>query len=223
MNKKITPIIFSVAGWILLLGLVILRLFIYQQVTVIGASMEPNYHTGELLMVNQINKNFQRGQVVAVYDDKVAAKNADYWTRFHTRFLLKRIICLPNEQCEIIGSKVIIYNQQYPEGRELVEDYISDQNKARMEQTKYYFPKTTVASDNYFVMGDNRTNSSDSREKGTFPTYALFGQESVKFWPLNQVHVFKLPEYKYKNLSEEIKAEIVKARESSQNQTFLYE
>jgi len=200
--------IFWAIFWILMIVLLLLKLFVYQQVTVVGASMEPNYSTGELLIVDQINKNLQRGQVVAVYEDKDVAKTADYFTRFQTRFFLKRIVALPGEEIEIVGSKVIIYNKQYPEGVVLKEDYISDLNKSKEDASKYYFPRTKITDKNYFCLGDNRTNSTDSRVKGTFPDYAIFGQETVRFWPQEKFTNFGLPKYEYQPLSEDIKTKI---------------
>lgn len=190
--------------WIILLIVFVLKFFVYQQVTVVGASMEPNYYTGELLLVNQLDKNYSRGQVVAVYEDIEVAKTADYWTRFKTRFFLKRIIALPGEEVEMVGGEVVIYNSQYPQGRLLIEDYISSSVKEKESLTKYYYPRTKVADKSYFVLGDNRTNSTDSRVRGAFPDYAIFGQENIKIWPTNTIAVFKLPAYQYQVLDQSI-------------------
>ena len=84
-GKSVWSVLVSIS-WVILISLLLLKSFVYQQVTVIGESMEPSYQTNQLLLVDQINKNFNRGQVVAVYEDKEVAKTADYWTRFQTRF-----------------------------------------------------------------------------------------------------------------------------------------
>jgi signal peptidase I len=203
-------------SWIVLIVLLFLKFFVYQQVTVIGESMEPSYQTNQLLLVDQINKNFNRGQVVAVYEDKDVAKTADYWTRFKTRFYLKRVVGLPGEEIEMVGDKVIIYNSLYPDGRVLSEDYVADSVKNKEELSNYYYPKTKIDAANYFVMGDNRVNSLDSRDKGTFPDYALFGQETLRFWPLSDFSLFSLPNYQYIELNNEIK-ERINYLKSSQN------
>ncbi|MEM1312655.1 MAG: signal peptidase I [Patescibacteria group bacterium] len=195
-------------SWLVLIGLFLLKLFVYQQVTVIGESMEPSYQTDQLLLVDQVNKNFKRGQVVAVYEDKEVAKTADYWTRFKTRFFLKRVIGLPGEEIQMVGDKVIIYNEEFPEGKVLDEDYVSKEVKSQEEILRYYFPRTKIQDNDYFVMGDNRLNSLDSRERGTFPDYALFGQETLRFWPLRDATLFSLPEYSYSDIDEELKAKI---------------
>jgi signal peptidase I len=210
-NKKSRSRTWSIVGavaWLLLLGLLVLKFFVYQQVTVVGESMQPNYYTGQLLLVDQINKTFNRGQVVAVYEDPSVAKTADYWTRFKTTFYLKRIIGLPGEEVEMVGGKVIIYNNQYPNGVVLSEDYISSDVKDKEEAENYYYPKTKVPDNNYFVMGDNRVNSLDSREKGTFPNYAIFGQETLRFWPFANSGLFSLPNYTYTPLSDDIISKI---------------
>jgi signal peptidase I len=65
--------------WLALFGLLIIKLLFFQQVTVVGQSMEPNYFDGELLLVNNVNRDFQRGQVVAVYEDREVARDANYF------------------------------------------------------------------------------------------------------------------------------------------------
>jgi signal peptidase I len=192
--------------WIITLTLLVLKFAVYQQVNVIGESMEPNYFTNEMLLVNTINKNIKRGQVTAVYEDKDAGKNANYLTRFSTKFYLKRIIGLPNEEIEIVGSTVIIYNTENPDGWVLKEDYVGQRAKLIEDQKRYYFPRTKIPANNYFVMGDNRSNSTDSRIRGTFPEYDIFGQETLKYWPLSKLELFQLPEYSKEPINDTLKA-----------------
>jgi signal peptidase I len=175
--------------------------------------MEPNYFTNETLLVNQVDKNFRRGQVVAAYENQDVAKDADYFTRFRATFLLKRVIGLPGEDIELLGSKVIIYNSQYPEGVILSEDYISSDVKFSEDKNNYYYPRTKIPDKKYFLMGDNRTNSSDSRvaKYGPFADYAIFGQESFRFWPLARFDTFDLPKYTYTPLTTEQKAKLAEA------------
>jgi signal peptidase I len=189
-----------------LLLAVAIKFIFFQQVTVVGNSMVPNYQDGQLLLVNQVDKNYNRGQVVAVYADKDVAKSAtesdavtNYMTRFSARFFLKRIVGLPNEDIEIVGSKVIIYNSQNPNGSVLQEEYVPQSIASTEEARNFYFPRTKIADKSYFVMGDNRPNSTDSRSKslGTIPEYALFGQESIRFWPASSLYIFELPKYKF--------------------------
>jgi signal peptidase I len=200
--------------WILLGILLVLRIFVYQQVNVVGASMEPNYFTDEMLVVDQRQQTLQRGQVVAVYEDKEIARKANYFTRFDpkTRFFLKRVIGLPGEQVEMVGGKVIIYNSTYPNGVVLSEDYIASEVKRQEELLDYYYPKTKIEQGTYFLLGDNRTNSTDSRVRGAFPTYSIFGQEVFRYWPVARASWFDLPPYTFTDLSSEMKQKINQAK-----------
>jgi signal peptidase I len=207
--------------WLLMLGLVLLKFLVFQHVTVVGKSMMPNYEDSQILVVNQINKNFKRGQVVAVYADRDVAREANYFTRFSARFFLKRIIGLPGESIEIIGGNVIIYNQDNPSGAVLVEDYIPDSTIKSEEDRKFYMPKTMIPLDSYFVMGDNRSNSEDSRSPklGNVKDYAMFGQETLRIWPISKVEVFTPPKYSFKpvTLELEIKREEFLQENMSEN------
>jgi signal peptidase I len=191
------------AVWVIALTLLVLKFAVYQQVNVVGESMEPNYHTSELLLVNTVDKNINRGQVVAAFEDKELSKDADYFTRYNARFYLKRVIGLPNEEIEIVGSKVIIYNNSNPEGFALDESYLGAKAIAIEEQQKYYFPRSKIPSGNYFLMGDNRSNSTDSRIRGFFPLSAIFGQETYKYYPISSFDFFKPPKYQNTPLTPE--------------------
>ena len=187
------------AIWALLIVVLIARIFWLQQVSVVGMSMEPNYSTNQLLAVDQLFEDYERGQVVAVYDNIETARGANYFTRFQpdVRFLLKRIIGLPGESIEIRGADVIIYNERYPQGAILEENYLDPQVKSTLALRNRTLERTQIPNGEYFVMGDNRTNSTDSREKGTFPDFAILGFERFRFYPLSTAHWFDLPEYRY--------------------------
>lgn len=208
--------------WVLIMVLLFLKFVIFQQVTVVGESMQPNYYTGEQLFVNQVDKNFQRGQVVAVYRDKDVAKTADYFTRFNAVFFLKRVIGLPGEEIEIIGDKTIIYNQQHPDGAILTETYLGPEVVAKEKEncqknlTTCYFKRTKIEPNYYFLMGDNRVNSTDSRSVGTFPIYSILGQETFRVWPLAKSTKFDLPKYQWQPIDDKIKEDLVKFRQQTQ-------
>jgi signal peptidase I len=197
--------LFSALLWISLLSVLILRVAVFQQVNVVGVSMQPNYYQDEQLFVNQVDRDIKRGHVVAVYEDINIAKDANYFTRFDgkTIFYLKRVIGLPGEEIEILNGKVVIYNQQYPQGKILVEDYLSK------TPSEVHFDKIKIPEGYYFLMGDNRDNSYDSREVGPFPEYAILGVEFVRFWPLRKLEVFSLPDYDYRDLTKEEENKLV--------------
>ncbi len=220
--------IWTIIWFLIMIGL-LLKFVVFQQVTVVGESMQPNYYTGEQLFVNQIDKNFRRGQVVAVYRDKEVAKTADYFTRFNAVFFLKRVVGLPGEEIEIIGDKTIIYNKENPNGAILAENYlgkdvvIKERENCQQNLTSCYFKRTKIDQNYFFLMGDNRVNSTDSRSVGAFTDYAILGQESFRFWPLATSSVFNLPEYKFLPIDDLTQQEIAKFRKQNNVIVGFYE
>ena len=217
---------------VLALLMLVLKLFVFQQVEVDGLSMYPNFNDRDYLMMNSIDKNFERGQVVALYsNDKFAYRATHelnpydaYMARFdcgnpcNAKFFLKRIIGLPGEELEVANGDVIIYNQQNPAGAILKEDYIPQSTKDKMKNINYHFAKVRVPEGKFFVMGDNRTNSTDSRVIGTIADYAIFGKQIVRIGnftnnkgnPLDTFKWFDLPKYDFTAISEEDKPLLTK-------------
>lgn len=130
-----------------------------------GSSMEPNFHTGEYLIINRWQYLFeepQRGEPVVL--------------RFpgdpeHTKYI-KRIIGLPGEKITIQNGEVFI------NGQKLAETYLPPGTVTYPEMTKI------LTGDDYFLMGDNRANSSDSRIWGICPKRDLIGKAWYIIWPL---------------------------------------
>ena len=233
-NLKPNPILkaLGIIGnsiWILIIMVLFLRI-VYQQVQVDGLSMYPNYDDKQYLLVNQFDKNYRRGQVVALFAHRNFANEVankmnpiqSYIARFDcqnprsqleesckAKFYLKRIVGLPNEEIEIIGGSVIIYNKDYPQGTLLVEDYIPSTTIKSEDDRNYYLPRTKIADKEYFAMGDNRSNSMDSRIVGTFADYSIFGQENFRIIPTSSFHIFNIPEYNYKPIPSNIKQKSV--------------
>ncbi len=214
----------SLLFWSFIIIILALKLIVFQQVTVVGDSMSPNYQNGELLLVDQINNTYQRGNVVAVYEDETVSVNANYFTRYYATFFLKRIIGLPGEEIEILGSKVIIYNSQNPNGAVLDEPYIPDNVKAS-EDREGYLPRTPIPEGEYFVLGDNRSNSTDSRVRGSFPAYSVFGIVSMRFWPLSEVAISTHDDYTFSPLTSEVESTRIQFEDRNKgqvNQFFRY-
>jgi len=212
--------LFWTVAWIALIILLVMRIFVFQQVNVVGSSMEPNYHTDERLVVNRRNKNFERGQVVAAYSDPAVAINATPLTPYDpsTRFFLKRIVGLPGESIEVVGGSVVIYNDQFPNGRILEEAYLDENVKLRQDILKEYVPRTQIPQGYYYLLGDNRSNSQDSRnpDVGPFPEYSIFGQETFRYWPLNKAEVFERPNYDYIELDRQFELKRAEYSNSSE-------
>lgn len=165
---------------IVVISLVIIipvRYFLIQPFFVRGASMQPNFDNGEYLIIDEISYRFgepQRGEpIVFEYP-----KDPD-------QYYIKRIIALPGETIEIKGQQVIIFNQQFPQGILLDEsDYLGNR------QATWGNVKMELKSDEYFVLGDNRGASSDSRQWGPLPAENIIGRVWIRAWPFNQAEIF---------------------------------
>jgi len=153
------------------------RYYLIQPFFVRGASMEPNFDNGEYLVINEIGYRFEepkRGEVVVF---KYPLDPSQYY--------IKRIIGLPKETVEIKNNQVIIYNLQYPQG--IVLDESSYIQKGVITWGNI---KATLGKDEYFVLGDNRSASSDSRQWGALHKKNIIGRVWVRAWPLNEAEVF---------------------------------
>lgn len=158
-----------------LLIVVPFRMFIAQPFIVEGASMEPTFHTREYLIVDQLTYRFdepKRGDVVIFEFPKDPSK-----------YFIKRVMGLPHETIEIEGTKVTVTT---PEGEEmtLAEPYINDTNQ------KEDFVTVTLSDGEYFVMGDNRAESSDSRIWGPVPKDNIIGKALVRLLPISTIGLY---------------------------------
>ena len=153
-----------------------LRLYIAQPFVVSGASMDPTFETGEYLIVDQLSYHFEapKRESVIVFrypNDK-------------TKFFIKRIIGLPGETVEMHGTQVTIKNVENPKGILLHEKYVAVKN----EKTDNF--SMTLGNDEYFVMGDNRNGSSDSRIWGPVKMSLIMGRPIVRLLPLSRISFF---------------------------------
>ncbi|MFA5070506.1 MAG: signal peptidase I [Patescibacteria group bacterium] len=158
-----------------------IRYFLIQPFYVRGASMEPNFHDNEYLIINEIGYRFsapQRGDIVVI-KSKLVAKE----------YLIKRVIGLPQEKIEINGGEVKIYNKDNPEGRVLKEEYLAKDITTSGNNI------ITLKSDEYYVMGDNRPSSLDSRSFGAIKRDEIVGQAWLRAWPFYKLKHFTTPEY----------------------------
>lgn len=160
---------------IALLIVVPIRMFVAQPFIVSGASMEDTFHNGEYLIVDQLTYHFEepsRGDVIVFRfpDDP-------------SKFFIKRVIGLPGDTVNINGDMVTITNEAYPEGAILREPYIAEMSENNS--------LTEVLSDEeYFVMGDNRDHSSDSRMWGILHRDKIVGRALVRLFPLREASTF---------------------------------
>ncbi len=145
--------------------------FIIRPFVVNGASMDPTLATGDYLIIDEVSYRLrepERGDVVVFR----APPEPD-------KFFIKRIIGLPGETVSIKGSTVTITNKQNPKGFVLAEPFITHESSNNIT--------VEVPEDQYFVMGDNRSGSFDSRSWGTLPKSNLRGRALLRLLPLKQM------------------------------------
>ena len=124
-----------------------------------GRSMEPTLYNSEVYFTTKFSKSFKRGDIVVI-------KEPD-------KLIVKRIIGVPNDMVEIKDG------QTFLNGKPLYEPYLKGQKTYRTG----FYDKTKLKNKEYFVMGDNRSHSSDSREKGAFKENDILGVIRFKIWP----------------------------------------
>lgn len=170
----------TVQIFIIALAIVIpIRYFLFQPFFVSGASMEPNFKSGEYLLIDEISYRFrepERGEVIVFK-----------YPKDKTSFYIKRIIGLPGEAIEIKEGKIKIYNLERPGGEILDEKYI-------VETTSGFF-KISLNRDEYFVLGDNRDHSSDSRNFGPVPRKNIIGRAWLGAFPSSGIQLLESPTY----------------------------
>ena len=150
---------------------VVVYLFLVQPHEIKGGSMEPSFHNNEYILTDKISYRFKepkRGDVVIFK----APKNPDV-------DYIKRIIGLPGERIKIQNGGV------YINGKKLNEPYIRDITVLTSTQYLQEGVETTVPSGYFFVMGDNRTGSMDSREFGPIAENIIIGHAIIRYWPLS--------------------------------------
>ena len=146
------------------------RLFVAQPFIVSGASMEPTFKTGQYLIVDQLSYSFEpplRGDVIIFR-----------YPRDPSKFFIKRVIGLPGETVQLRGKDVVIENKEHPSGFILDESYLEEENKVSANTT------IELKDTEYFVMGDNRRESSDSRIWGPLSEEYLVGRAFLRLFPI---------------------------------------
>ncbi|MFA6430252.1 MAG: signal peptidase I [Candidatus Paceibacterota bacterium] len=164
-----------------------IRMYIAQPFVVSGQSMDKTLANGNYLIIDEVSYRLQepqRGDVIVfrVPEEALAISN---YSLDKKMFFIKRIIGLPGETVEINGDSVKIFNEKNPKGIVLNEPY------AFVDKLSPYFKdikKTIILKgDEYFVMGDNRHNSSDSRFWGPLKKENIKGKTFLRLWPFNKI------------------------------------
>jgi signal peptidase I len=155
------------------------RYFLFQPFLVNGQSMEPNFENGDYLIIDEISYRFhdpQRGEVI------VFRYPYDLSKRF-----IKRIIGLPGETIEIKEGKIFVIK----ENTEVLEE---SQYLSKDLETQGNI-KVSVPKDKFFVLGDNRQVSLDSRIWGLLPRQNIIGRVYLRLWPFKEIGKIEKPIY----------------------------
>lgn len=146
---------------IIIIVVILIRTYIATPVRVNGTSMVPSLEEKEILILNKMNKSFSREDIVVV-SKKVEGSS-----------IIKRIIGLPNEKIKCINGVIFINDEKY-------EDKYGF-------GTTTDFDEITLKSDEYFVLGDNRVVSKDSRMLGPIKEKYIEGTTSIILYPFNKI------------------------------------
>jgi len=155
---------------LILLALVIIvpfRLYIAQPFIVDGASMDPTFRDGQYLIVDELSYHFRdpaRGEVLIFK-----------YPRDPSKYFIKRVIGLPGETVTIIDGVVTVTGPDHKESLILTEPYVK---LPKVDSSTF-----TLATGEYFVMGDNRSQSADSRYWGAVPRKNVIGRPIIRFVP----------------------------------------
>src|SRR3989338_557605 len=158
----------------------LVRTFLVQPFVVSGSSMAPNFENGDYLLVDELTYRFrspERGEVVVFrYENSPST------------YFMKRIVGLPGETLRIKNNAITVTS---PGGNTVVlrESYLPA-GVVTGGDAEY-----VINNNEYFVLGDNRSFSFDSRNWGALPTKSVIGIARVRLWPLPQLKAFAIPHY----------------------------
>ena len=143
--------------------------------------MEPNFFDHEYLIIDEISYRFtnpERGQVIVFR-----------YPRNPQEYFIKRVIGLPGEEVMIKDGVVQVFNQENPEGLLLNESYLSD-DAMTFSSGSASDERVPIGSNEYYVLGDNRSASKDSREFGPVDKSFITGKVWLRGWPFSRATVF---------------------------------
>ncbi len=162
----------AIKFFIIIFVLLFLMVYVVSITQVVGDSMSPTLDNQEVLILNKAKYRFtdvKRGDIIAfTYED--------------TKYLIKRVIGLPGDHISIIDNKV------YINGRYYAEDYLKDVDTPDFDLQDLGYNE--VPEGMYFVLGDNRDNSLDSRKIGLVSKEDIIGEIALRMWPITKIRLF---------------------------------
>ena len=156
-----------------------IRYFIFQPFFVQGMSMEPNFFNSDYLIVDEITYRFRdpkRGEVIVFK-----------YPQSPTQRYIKRIIGLPGETVIIKNGQITIINGN--------EKFVLDESRYLFDSYTSGEIKTSLSENEYFVLGDNRAFSSDSRRWGSLSKEFIVGKVYLRAWPFTALAKIEAPAY----------------------------
>ena len=152
-----------------------IRVFIAQPFIVSGSSMVPTFEDGQYLIIDEISYRLDEPK----RDDVVVFR----YPNDPEKFFIKRIIGLPNETVHIENETIKIFNEEHKDGLVLDQGYL----KNNTENDKFH---KTLDKDEYFMLGDNRSASSDSRVWGAVQKDLLIGRVFLRLLPIDKIGIW---------------------------------
>lgn len=146
--------------FIIILVVIFIKVFIVSPIRVNGESMDSTLHDGDIMLLDEVSYRFsdiQRFDIVVIHRED--------------EYLIKRVIGLPGEKIKYVDGKL------YVNGKYVKEDF-------KHKKTNDF--SAIINEENYFVMGDNRTNSTDSRGFGTVSRDQILGKTSLTIFPFSR-------------------------------------
>ena len=147
---------------VIIIVVLLIRTFVMTPVRVNGPSMDNTLENGQIMILNKLGK-YKRGDIVVV--------------DLGTEKIIKRIVGLPGESIYCLNGEIYINDKKYK------EDYTSAETLD--------FTKVFIQEDEYFVLGDNRTVSMDSRTFGPINKSQIMGTNKLRIWPLSKFGLVK--------------------------------
>lgn len=170
-NQKLKKFIYDITPYVLILiAVIIIKVYFVAPIQVNGSSMMSTLHNKDIMILNKINyrfKDIERFDIVVI--------------KYENTHLIKRVIGLPGDKIEFIDNKLYINGKYYK------EDYLDDDAVTADFTLKDVINKDKIPEDHYFVMGDNRGDSLDSRVLGVFNKKQIEGKTSLTIYPFNRI------------------------------------
>jgi len=163
------------------------RYFLIQPFYVKGASMEPSFYDHEYLVIDEVSYRFrqpERGEIIVFK-----------YPNDPSQYFIKRVIGLPGEKVEIKDGGVYVYSKDTNRRVKLDESYLESDTETLSSETGII----DLGDDEYYVLGDNRNYSKDSRSFGPVKKSFIIGRVMFRGWPFNRISTFPEPNYELIN------------------------